>query len=107
MHKVDAVLVTKPDCTFCDEAKAILQRLSSEFPLSIRIVSLDTSEGQELALRHGLLFPPGILLDGKPFSYGRPSEGKLRQQLQALNDLPGAEDQPPIISASPIPQVER
>ncbi len=29
-----------------------------------------------------MLFPPGIFLDGEPFSYGRPSERKLRRELE-------------------------
>lgn len=28
------------------------------------------------------MFPPGIFLDGEPFSYGRPSERKLRRELE-------------------------
>ncbi len=27
------------------------------------------------------MFPPGLFLDGEPFSYGRPSERKLRKAL--------------------------
>ena len=87
MRSVDVVLLTKPDCAFCDEAKQILERLGSEFPLELRLVPVDSSEGEALAIRHGLLFPPGILLDGKPFSYGRLSEGKLRRLLPLLCDV--------------------
>ena len=39
-------------------------------------------EGQVLAERSGVLFPPGIFLDGEPFSYGRLSERKLRRELE-------------------------
>lgn len=86
MHRVEVVLLTALDCSFCDDAKAMLRRLSSDFPLVLREVALDSTEGQEIAMRDGLLFPPGILLDGKAFSHGRPSEGKLRRQLQVLSD---------------------
>lgn len=86
MHAVEVVLLTAPDCSFCHDAKAMVQRLSSDFPLTLREVALDSSEGQELAIRNGLLFPPGILLDGKAFSYGRPSEGKLRRELHLLSN---------------------
>ena len=40
-------------------------------------------EGLEYALCDGMLFPPGIVLDVEPFSYGRPSEAKLRKDLGA------------------------
>ena len=32
-------------------------------------------------MKGGLLFPPGVLIDGEPFSYGRLSERKLRREL--------------------------
>ena len=36
-----------------------------------------------MARAAGIMFPPGILIDGEPFSYGRPSERKLRRALQS------------------------
>ena len=86
MRVVEVVLLTAPDCSFCEDARAMLQRLSSDLPLTLREVALDSDEGQALAMRNGLLFPPGILLNGKAFSYGRPSEGKLRRELHLLSD---------------------
>lgn len=74
-------LVTQDECSFCDDAKAILDRLSMEYGFSIRSIKLTTTEGQELAERQGIMFPPGILIDGEPFSYGRLSERKLRREL--------------------------
>lgn len=86
MREVEVVVLTKSGCTFCDDAKEMLERLAAEYSLAVRLVQLESSEGQVLAIRSGLLFPPGILLDGKPFSYGRPSEGKLRRELKLLNE---------------------
>lgn len=74
-------LITEDACAFCDDAKDILDRLSTEYPLSINTLTLESSEGQALAERAGVMFPPGILIDGEPFSYGRPSEKKLRREL--------------------------
>ncbi|MGH9119880.1 MAG: hypothetical protein ACRD0A_19005 [Acidimicrobiales bacterium] len=34
-----------------------------------------------MAAAAGMAFPPGVLLDGEPFSYGRLSERKLRREL--------------------------
>jgi glutaredoxin len=74
-------LLTQEDCGHCEEAKALLERLEGEYPLSVRAVRLSSTEGQELALRGGVMFPPGLFLDGAPFSYGRVSERKLRKAL--------------------------
>jgi glutaredoxin len=75
-------LLTQEQCDFCVQAKDLLDRLAGEFPLTVETLDLASSEGQRLAAAGGILFPPGILLDGEPFSYGRPSERKLRRELR-------------------------
>lgn len=82
----DVTLLTQSSCAFCDQAKGLLTELSAEYDLRVRELSLDTDEGRTLAMRHGVLFAPGILLDGESFSYGRPSERKLRRELQRRAD---------------------
>ncbi len=41
-----------------------------------------SAEGAALAKRGGIMFPPGIFLGGEAFSYGRPSERKLRREFE-------------------------
>jgi glutaredoxin len=81
---IGVVVLTRDDCHHCDHAKAVLDRLTREFPLQVEEVDVNSRAGQELAMRNGLLFPPGIVIDGRPFSYGRPSEGKLRREFDRL-----------------------
>jgi len=78
---VEIQLLIKDDCAFCDDAKAILDRLSADYGFSVRTIQLNSEDGQALAERAGVMFPPGILIDGEPFSHGRPSERKLRREL--------------------------
>ena len=78
---MEITLLTQEGCDFCELARQILERLSTEFSLSISVVDLDSAAGQALADRGGILFPPGIFVDGEPFSYGRPSARRLRQEL--------------------------
>jgi len=75
-------LLTKPDCGFCDQAKQTLDRLGREFDLTVEVVPLESEAGRALAAGSGMVFPPGVLLDGQPFSYGRLSERKLRRVLE-------------------------
>ncbi len=75
-------LLIAPQCGFCDDAKAILERVAKDYPLTVETVALDSPEGEQLALQGNILFPPGLFLDGEPFSYGRLSERKLRQELE-------------------------
>lgn len=74
-------LLTQPSCSSCDRAKEILSRLVLEFPFTVQEVGLDTEEGESLAIKHAVMFAPGILIDGEMFSYGRLSENKLRKRL--------------------------
>ena len=78
----EVVLLTKDDCDLCTQARETLERLSDEFELQVREVALDSSEGAELALEAGAPFPPVVFVDGRPFSYGRLSERKLRKTLR-------------------------
>lgn len=75
-------LLTKSQCSLCDVAKATLDRVGRDFALTVEIVSVDSELGQRLAHAAGMAFPPAVLLDDQPFSYGRLSERKLRRHLQ-------------------------
>jgi glutaredoxin len=74
-------LLTQDDCAFCDDAKELLARLSREYPLEIQELDLGSDEGRRLAEAGGMMFAPGIVVDGEPFCYGRPSERKIRREL--------------------------
>lgn len=76
------LLLTQENCGSCDAAKAILDRLAAKYPVAVSIVSLETPEGQALAEKHAILFPPGILIEGEAFAYGRPSERQLRLEIE-------------------------
>ena len=74
-------LLTQPDCALCEHAKGVLGRVAADHPLVVTEVDLSAPAGRDLAMRHRVLFAPGILIDGQPFSYGRLSEKKLRRHL--------------------------
>ena len=74
-------LLTKPDCDLCDDAKEVLARVAADTAIDVETVELDSEQGRQLAERTGMAFPPGVLVDGEPFSYGRLSERKLRKAL--------------------------
>ncbi len=76
------LVLTQQNCTFCEQAKELLGWLSTEYGFSVSVLDVASPEGEALAVRSGILFPPRILFDGEPISYGRPSERKLRQELE-------------------------
>ena len=75
------ILVTSPDCHFCDRAREALAALG----VVVREISIDTSEASELAANGiPLAFLP-VLTDGeRVISYGRFSEKRLRKELAML-----------------------
>ena len=79
--RVEVTVLTQPDCGFCELARAALARVARDYPLTVRWIELGSEHGRELATRHGVLFAPGVLLDGEMFSYGRLSERRLRRHL--------------------------
>ncbi len=79
---MNVLLLTQENCHFCDMAKALLDRLALEYHFEIETLELNSPEGQTLAEQNGVLFPPGLFIDGEAVSYGRPSEGKLRRELR-------------------------
>lgn len=86
---IEVTLLTQDLCKLCDEAKAVLHRLrltqrGGEFPVHVTTVSLGSERGKQLALAGGVMFRPGVFVDGEPFSYGRLSERKLRKALSRL-----------------------
>jgi hypothetical protein len=76
-------LLTAPSCRLCDDAKVVLNRVALDFDLTIESISIDTTRGQALMIEYQVAFPPGVLIDDKPFSYGRLSERRLRRMLES------------------------
>lgn len=77
-------LITDSGCGLCDHAKAVLARVNEEYPLTVREIALSSEEGRHLARDAGVMFPPGVIIDGQLFAHGRVSEKKLRRHLAAV-----------------------
>ena len=78
---IDVWLLTQRDCAFCEQAKNVLGRLSHEHLLSVTEIALESVEGRALAVQHGVMFAPGVFINGTLAAYGRPSERRLRRIL--------------------------
>ena len=75
------LLLTQDDCAYCDQAKDVLRRVAADTPLDVEELGLTTPRGAALALDAGLMFAPGVFVDGRFLSHGRLSEKKLRKAL--------------------------
>ncbi len=81
----EITLLTKEHCRSCDHAKNVLERVRADYRLTITQLDLTSEQGEALAVEATIMFAPGVLLDGKPFSYGRLSERKLRKALDRVS----------------------
>jgi hypothetical protein len=77
-------LLTQADCALCEHAKQVLTRVSNDHPLEVTEIDLASEHGRALAARAGVLFAPGVLVDGHPLGYGRLSERRLRHVLERM-----------------------
>jgi hypothetical protein len=84
-------LLTQADCALCEHAKGVLARVGADHPLEVAEINLASEHGRALAARAGVLFAPGVLIDGLPFGYGRLSERRLRRALDRLTATTGRE----------------
>ncbi|MFF4756421.1 glutaredoxin family protein [Streptomyces sp. NPDC002514] len=82
MNTRQITLLTQTDCSLCEHAKEVLAKVAEDHPLTITETALTSEEGQRLGMRAGVIFAPGVLLDGVLFSYGRLSERRLRKTLE-------------------------
>ena len=82
MSAVQVTLLTAPRCESCEHAKKVLARVAVDYDIEVSVLSDESAEGAALMVQHLVPFPPGLLLDGKLFSYGRLSERRLGRELE-------------------------
>lgn len=74
-------LLTKSHCHLCEHAKEVLSTVGRDLAFDLEVLSVESSDGAQLAQEKGIVFPPAVLIDGEPVMNGRVSEGKLRREL--------------------------
>jgi hypothetical protein len=82
-------LLTQADCAYCEHARQVLARVGEDHPLEVTEIDLASTQGLALATEAGVHFAPGVLIDGRPFGYGRLSERKLRRALGRMSGETG------------------
>ena len=87
---IDITVVHTPACHLCDEAEQALTVLAARYPLRVRVVELESSEGVRLTQQHRPAMNPLVVVDGRFFSAGRLPRKKLTALLERVTvaDLP-------------------
>ncbi len=84
LHPTARIAVTlwgKPDCSLCDKAMQVLDRLSQDFPLDVQ--KRDITVNPDDFERYRYVIPVVQVADGPTFE-GKISEHRLRQALDQL-----------------------
>jgi len=74
------VLIGKPECHLCDDARAIIEKVCIE--LDVQWLELSILDDPALASQYFELIPV-TLVDGKPHDQWRVNENRLRSALLA------------------------
>ena len=87
---IEITLIGKPGCHLCDDARAVLKRVVSEFtdarPASqITVTELNILEDATLAAKHAEEIPV-VLIDGQMHSYWRIDAERLTKKLKEATD---------------------
>ena len=80
---VAVTVVHSPACHFCDDARAVLADLATEFQYTVEFVDCTEPRRAALIRQHRAGMYPLVLFDGGYFSAGRLPRKKLRAQLTA------------------------
>jgi hypothetical protein len=67
---VAVTVVHSPACHFCDDARAVLADLATEFPLTVEFVDCTEPRGAALIRQHRAGMYPLVLVDGAFFRPG-------------------------------------
>lgn len=95
-ERLPVVLLTRSECSRCDQAHDLLNRLASDYPLAITTLDADEPDGAALAAQTGVFFTPGIVIGTDTVVSGRLTERRLRTAIERR--LPGREG-----SSTPLP----
>lgn len=78
-------MVRSPECHLCEDAIQALDRMRGKFPLVVRLVEIESVEGQAIVSRYRPPLSPAVLLDGRLFSSGRLPRRKLERALARVS----------------------
>ncbi|WP_225754842.1 glutaredoxin [Actinotalea sp. Marseille-Q4924] len=78
---VHVTVVHAPACHLCEDAVDALADLGQRWPLTVRVVELESTEGALLVAQHRPAMNPLVVVDGAYFSSGRLPRKKLVKLL--------------------------
>ena len=81
--EIQLTLIGKPGCHLCDDAKAVIDAVLSEFNTAIPVETKNILDDEALFARYSEEIPV-LLINGKVHNYWRIDPDRLRAELQKL-----------------------
>lgn len=84
-NTIQVQFITSSNCPECIQAKRILDEVKMYLPnLEIQEYDVMGLKGLELAVKHGIMANPGIIISGELFSVGSLDKEKFLRKIRAL-----------------------
>ena len=78
----EVLILDVPGCDSCKYAEELIAKIKKEEKLKIKVKIKDISKNPTILQKYPIMSAPGIVIDGKFFGEGKPSEKKLRAALK-------------------------
>ena len=75
------LILDVPGCHSCKEAEELIEKIKNEEKLKFAVEVKDISKNPALLQKYPVMSAPGIIIDDKLFSEGKPSEKELWEAL--------------------------
>jgi len=83
MSVTEVILLAKPDCQNCERVRSTLARVHHEYRhVEVSEMDLDTPDGRTLAVKHGVLILPALIVDGRLRLVGDMPENEIRREIE-------------------------
>lgn len=83
MSAMEVILVAKADCEVCERIRHTLTRVRHEYRhLEVKEIDADAPEGRSLAVEHGILMLPAIIVGDRLRLVGEMSEKEIRHEIE-------------------------
>ena len=76
------LILDTPGCATCKSAEELIDLIKKEEKLQFQVEVIDITVNPEMHEKYPVMSAPGIVIDGKLFSEGKPFEEKLREALR-------------------------
>lgn len=83
MSLMEVILVATADCGNCERIRRTLSTVHHDFRhVDVREVDADAPEGRSLAVQHGILMLPAIIVGDRLRLVGEISEKEIRHEIE-------------------------